>query len=52
MPFLNTQFYMDSITQDAKLLELFSVKKLHDEQKTVIRHILESKEDLIAIMAT
>ena len=52
MLFLNTLFYMDSITQDAKLLELFSVKKLHDEQTTVIRHILESKEDLIAIMAT
>ena len=43
---------MDSITIDTKLLELFSVIKLHDEQKTVIRHILESKEDLIAIMAT
>lgn len=28
MAFLNTQFYMNSITQDAILLEVFSVKKL------------------------
>lgn len=43
---------MENYEIDDKTLALFNVKKLRDEQKTIINHTLTSPHDLIAIMST